>query len=240
MPVHTRAGGRPGSARSTRAVQAMLSHTETEVLMEEVRNLDLDVMGVVAEFVMALRRRQYLAVVCGDELRKLWRKKVACNNTGIEFTITDYINDGARFGAYDHIHPGRHFLPCGIMRRQSQLCTLGVARVLRIHHGNLKTNVFLGGHELLDVLRYDDSHAGLVLWRGAEGRRRIIRDDPIISVMREMGMSEIEIWECEFSSHADRKMHQQKIFDFLMRKGEYNHPVFEQKKYPGKSEKSTQ
>ena len=171
--------------------------------------------------------------ICGEELITMWENTEVPDDwkfpkrkikTYLEREMMPYETEELS------IHPGRHFLPTGLLRRKNSLPYYQVEKI--IQRGGTITGppsaipkMYVGGHELTQVRGglwgvSSGSSDGFRLFRraAAQGERAMIRNerDPIMKVLKDMNFTDKEIWELELGSKEKILKHKKRIYDYLL------------------------
>jgi hypothetical protein len=209
-----------------------LYYTALIVQMKELNNADLE--ETVGDEIRAIRKQQMRWSKCGEDLIFLWEttaKPVDGLGLGRRQTLKNYIekqetNYCSLYGMSDPIHPGRHFLPSGQMRRRNSLCYYPIDYIVE-RKGDFENNrssvpkMYAGGHELAELRgTVSGIDTGWRLFRRAapRGERAMIRekDDPIMKILEDMNFTSHEIWELELGSKGKILKHKKRIYDHLL------------------------
>jgi hypothetical protein len=213
-----------------------LYYTALMVQMKCLENENEDLIQRVGDEIRVIRAQQMRWRECGKDLIFLWEntvkpeggwggagmKKETLKNY-IEKQETDYCS---RYGMNNPIHPGRHFLPSGQMRRKNSLCYYQIDYIVK-RKGDFENKIssvpkmYAGGHELTELRgTVSGIERGWRLFRRAapRGQRAMIQDndDPIMKILEDMNFTSHEIWELELGSKGKILKHKKRIYDHLL------------------------
>lgn len=201
-----------------------------QAMMIQMRLLIGDLLEKVGDDIKPLRKQQLNLRICGEELITMWENTEIPDDwqypkrkikTYLEKEMMPYETEELS------IHPGRHFLPTGLLRRKNSLPYYQIEKI--IQRGGTLTGtpsaipkMYVGGHELIQVcggLRTAQAD-GFRLFRraAAQGQRAMIRNesDPIMKVLKDMNFTGDEIWELELGSKGKILKHKKRIYDHLL------------------------
>ena len=201
-----------------------------QALMIQMRLLICDLCERVGAEIKPLRKQQLNLRICGEELITIWENTEIPDDwhypkrkikTYLEREMMPYETEEIC------IHPGRHFLPTGLLRSRNSLPYYQVEKI--IQRGGTITGppsaipkMYVGGHELTQVRSglFCDRADGFRLFRraAAQGERAMIRNesDPIMEVLKDMNFTAEEIWELELGSKEKILKHKKRIYDYLL------------------------
>lgn len=115
--------------------------------------------------------------------------------------------------SYIHIHPGRTVLYKGEKRVPGRSPYYEIDNIL-----NNKLNIYLGGHKLLNIISFDsnyDTSYGLQIWKGVLAHNQ---NTIIYELLKEIGLTDKEKWNCSFGSNENKSKILKKIFNYLLSK----------------------
>ena len=202
-----------------------------QALMIQLRLLIGDLLEKVEDEIKPFRKQQMNLRICGEELITMWENTELPDDwqfpkrkikTYLEREMMPYETEELS------IHPGRHFLPTGPLRRRNSLPYYQVEKI--IQRGGTITGppsaipkMYVGGHELTPVHYWDNrggTCSGFRLFRraAAQGERAMIKNDsdPIMKVLKDMNFTDDEIWELELGSKEKILKHKKRIYDHLL------------------------
>jgi hypothetical protein len=208
-------------------------------LIIQMKELNDDLVETVGAEIQAIRKQQMRWSKCGEDLIFLWENTVKpvmfardqpqTLKNYIEKQENDYCcsyHEWNKYGINNPIHPGRHFLPSGQLRRSNSLCYYPVDYIVE-RKGDFENNrssvpkMYAGGHELSELRgTVRGIESGWRLFRRAQprGERAMIRDkdDPITKILEDMNFTSHEIWELELGSKKKILKHKKRIYDHLL------------------------
>ena len=196
-------------------------------------DLSIDITDLIGRYISDYHRQRLNFREVNSELISLWEntvkpatfagmKKETLKNY-IEKQETDYCS---RYGMDNPIHPGRHFLPSGQMRKRNSLCYYQIDYIVK-RKGDFENKIssvpkmYAGGHELTELRgTVSGIERGWRLFRRAapRGQRAMIQDndDPIMKILEDMNFTSHEIWELELGSNEKILKHKKRIYDHLL------------------------